>query len=561
MNVGTPSRGGRRIDLGFGIGHLWRNAPGKIRRTCIPERRVEHQKRAHPMKLKFRHKVFLTFLLNSLAVVICMVLIARYYAHRNFEEYLNKMEKERLVQLAGALSREYRSSGGWDLVLKKWGGLLEMASGGPGRPPKHDLSGKPPVHPPPLPPPGDEHPPPELASLLFFGPHEHPPHGDGPDKSHETREPRPLHGLPPGKTDMAPRIGLFDADKRPLTRTGPTSADECRLEAVIADGQTVGWLGIERRERPPHPLDTEFLRRQSSMFYSIGGVALLLALIVTFVLSRHLLEPLKELAQGTRALTSRRFETRIQVRSKDEFGQLASDFNDMAQALERYEQMRQQWMADISHELRTPLAILRGEIEAMQDGVREITPEALDSLHFEVQHVGRIVHDLHDLSLIESRTFDAEPEAVNPLEVLEETVRSFHTRFEQRGMKIETSGGGRAAIMADAGRLRQLYSNLMENALRYADAPGTLAISSGFEEGLISIQFEDTGPGAPEDSLGRLFDRLYRVDKARSRSQGGSGLGLAICKSIAECFGGRIEASNGPLGGLRVVVVFPVLPG
>ena len=109
----------------------------------------------------------------------------------------------------------------------------------------------------------------------------------------------------------------------------------------------------------------------------------------------------------------------------------------MAQALERYEQMRQQWMADISHELRTPLAILRGEIEAMQDGIREITPEALESLHFEVLQVSRIVHDLYDLSLIESQAFQAELAVVNPLEVLAETLRSFSPRFEKQGIRIE----------------------------------------------------------------------------------------------------------------------------
>ena len=235
----------------------------------------------------------------------------------------------------------------------------------------------------------------------------------------------------------------------------------------------------------------------------------------------------------------------------------------MAQALERYEQMRRQWMADISHELRTPLAILRGEIEAMQDGVREITPEALESLHFEVLHVNRIVHDLHDLSLIESQAFPAELAVVNPLEVLDETLRSFSPRFEQRGIRIEADGGapGQVTIMADADRLKQLFANLMENALRYVHTPGVLKIFPELKDGRLFLVFEDSGPGVPEESLKRLFDRLYRVDKARSRAQGGSGLGLAICKSIVEYLGGEIKASNAPAGGLRITITFPVLSG
>ena len=160
----------------------------------------------------------------------------------------------------------------------------------------------------------------------------------------------------------------------------------------------------------------------------MGSVALILALFVTFVLSRHLLAPVKELEKGTRALSSRRFDTRIAVRSHDEFGQLAAGFNAMAQALEKHQQTQQQWLVDISHELRTPLAILRGEIEAMQDGVRTVTRQGLDSLHIEVMHLGRIVRDLHDLSLIESRNFGSEPAAVNPLEILTETLECFRTR-------------------------------------------------------------------------------------------------------------------------------------
>jgi two-component system sensor histidine kinase BaeS len=165
--------------------------------------------------------------------------------------------------------------------------------------------------------------------------------------------------------------------------------------------------------------------------------------------------------------------------------------------------------------------------------------------------------------LIESRTFDAEMTAVDPLKVLEDTLRSYQTRFEQWGIRIVENGAGTrpVAIKADSGRLRQLFSNLLENTLRYARAPGVLKISHELKEAQFFLHFEDSGPGVPEEALGRLFDRLYRVDKARSRSQGGSGLGLAICKGLMECFGGRIAASQAASGGLRISIAFPVLPG
>jgi two-component system sensor histidine kinase BaeS len=488
------------------------------------------------VKLKFRHKVFLTFLLNSLAIVISMLLIAGYFAFRNFEAYVNKVETARLDELVEALSQEYKKSRSWTPILDDLGHWLQMTGIRRGYHPIGGVSGEPPFPPPP--------------PLLPV-----PPEPGNPRKG----EPAPFSKPPlPPPGPLHDQILLFDAEKRPLTGTEPVPADVYQMKPIHSDGRVVGWLGVRRHERPTHPLDLEFLRLQSQTFCAMGGVALFLALLVTFVLSRHLLAPVKELAQGARALTSRRFDTRIEIRSKDELGQLAADFNAMAQALERYEQMRRQWMADISHELRTPLAILRCEIEAMQDGLRDIGRETLESLHFEVLHVSRIVHDLHDLSLIESQPFYVEKTPVHPLEVLEETLKSFHTRFEQRGIGIEAQrvGNKEIAIMADGGRLTQLFSNLLENTLRYANAPGVLKISHELTNGGLSLYFEDSGPGVPEESLELLFDRLYRVDKARSRAQGGSGLGLAICRSIVERFGGKIEASNGSSGGLRISIYF-----
>lgn len=490
------------------------------------------------MKMKFAHKVFLSFLLNSLVIVLCMLLFGRYFASRNFENYVGKMEMERLKQLSEALGQEYRKSGNWEAVLSNWPHWLRWSAMMPGPPPGEGIAGRPPLPPPPP----------------FSPPMEGNP-GMG-------RPPAPgILPPPPGHHPDPPRIMLFDAEKNPLTQRELASVDDSRLEPITVDGHPIGWVGLKKVERPSHPLDVEFIKHQSQMFYSTGAVALILAVLVTYALSRHVLAPVRKLAEATRALSSRRFETRIEGPYRDELGQLAADFNAMAQALERHEQMRRQWIADISHELRTPLAILRGEIEALLEGMREITREALESLHFEILHLARIVHDLRELTLIESRAVDMELNVVNPFEVLEETLKSFQKRFQNLGMEIEGSDQcpGQVLILADADRLRQLFSNVLENTLRYADAPGVLRISSELKDDRLALHFDDSGPGVPEDSLGRLFDRLYRVDRARSRAHGGSGLGLAICRGIVERFGGWIEAQHGPLGGLRIAMVFPVL--
>lgn len=491
----------------------------------------------------------MTLMLNSLAIVICMVVIARHYAFRNFDAYVNKVESERLNLLVETLGQEYKKNQDWEPIMRDLGHWLAVSGIGLGGPLGHEEP-RPPFSSvsfaliPPVPPMDDGSPPGETTPL------------DQPPPA-----PPPFHGGPPPPLGMPPHFCLMDVDKRPLTQTGPPSAEEFRLlKPIMAEDKLVGWLGVRGAPWRFTRQDAEFRRLQSETFFIIGGVSILLAILVTFVLSRHLLAPVKELAAGTRALTFRRFETRVEVRSPDEFGQLATDFNAMVQALERYEQMRRQWIADISHELRTPLAVLRGEIEAMEDGVRAVTPEALESLHSEVLHVSRIVHDLHDISRIESEAAETEKSAVDPLAILDETLKAFATRLESSHYSVEVIGDRSVQVTMTANpvRLRQLFSNLVENTLRYAPAPGPLRISCETAHDSFSLHFQDSGPGVPEESLGRIFDRLYRVDKARSRANGGSGLGLAICKSIVESYGGRIGASNVPTGGLRVSMVFPM---
>ena len=241
-----------------------------------------------------------------------------------------------------------------------------------------------------------------------------------------------------------------------------------KLTPVKVNGRVAGWLGIGKFGEfggATRPLDIEFMKRQSETFYATGLAVLILAGLVTFVLSRHLLAPVRELERGTKALESRRFDTRIDVRSGDELGRLAAGFNAMAQALEKHQKTQQQWLVDISHELRTPLAILRAELEAMQDGVRSVTGLGLGSLHQEVLHLGRIVGELHDLSLIEAGSFRSELVPVNPLEILTETAERFRRRLDLRGIVLDLQDvtEGSVFVQADADRLKQLFSNLIEN--------------------------------------------------------------------------------------------------
>lgn len=145
------------------------------------------------------------------------------------------------------------------------------------------------------------------------------------------------------------------------------------------------------------------------------------------MLSRYLLRPVRILAEGTHAIAERRFDTRVKINSYDEFGQFASDFNAMAETLDSFEKQRQQWISDISHELGTPLSVLRGEIEAMQDGIRQPNPERFESLHAEVLHLARIVDDLKLLSRAEAGQLNLCKVVLDPVKLLQQTLENLRT--------------------------------------------------------------------------------------------------------------------------------------
>lgn len=496
------------------------------------------------MKIRMRlsFKFFMVFLLAFVVLIVLMVMAIQLYAQWSFFHYIQTVEALRLDEVATTLSEEYAVNQGWEQLRnngQRWTYILRPLGPppDPGRYPRLP-SGLFPLR--------------SKASRDYDELAKEQPYGQGP-RPHGEDGPVPI--------GIESRFTLFDMGGKPVAGRG-TSTRNHTLKRVAVAGNTVGWLGLLKEERLSKPMDLAFVREQSYAFYTIGALMLVVASGIAFFLSRHLLSPIHQLAGGTRALASLRFGTRIEVQTGDELGQLASDFNLMSKTLERYEEMRKQWISDISHELRTPLSILQGEIEAIQDGVREPDGRVLESLHAEVLHLGRIVADLHDLSLADIGALRVIREPVKALRILSETVHLFRNRFSEAHIDLlnNTDGHGTILLQADPARLTQLFTNLLENALRYMDRPGVLNIEYSVSGDFLDIYFEDSGPGIPEEALELLFDRLYRVDSSRTRAAGGSGLGLAICRAIVEAHGGKITASNGSAGGLAIHITLPLMP-
>jgi two-component system sensor histidine kinase BaeS len=270
--------------------------------------------------------------------------------------------------------------------------------------------------------------------------------------------------------------------------------------------------------------------------------------------------PLQELQATTQRLASGDFSARVTVSADDELGRLGQDFNALAQTLERNEQARRRWVADISHELRTPLAVLRAEIEALQDGVRPLERAAIDALHADAVRLGRLVDDLYELSMSDLGALTYRKEPTDVAEILAADVDAFAARYEAAGLalRLDNRLDDASTLRADPHRLSQLFRNLLRNSLQYTDPGGGLGVGLGREDREVVIDFRDTAPGVPDDALPRLFERLYRVDASRSRATGGAGLGLAICRNIVEAHGGRILARPAPEGGLWVQVRLPL---
>jgi two-component system sensor histidine kinase BaeS len=204
------------------------------------------------------------------------------------------------------------------------------------------------------------------------------------------------------------------------------------------------------------------------------------------------------------------------------------------------------------------LSVLKGEIEALQDGVRVADADSLASLAQEVAQLWRLVEDLRTLSLSDLGALNYHKEPLDLGELLEEIVDDHYPTLQQADIDVELKLSGTPMLLADGQRLTQLFTNLLQNTLRYTDAPGRLQISLQQQGRQIRVGWQDSAPGVSAADLPRLTDRLYRVDVSRDRASGGSGLGLAIARAIVEAHDGSMSASQSPAGGLAWQIVFPV---
>lgn len=463
------------------------------------------------MRITITRRIFLALTIVSLLILALNAMVTRWSFQRGFLDYVAQQEAATVESAAASLAEFYRDAGGWEPLRhnpRKWNDLLrpDEARPGPGRSP---------------------------------GPGGHPP-----------PQPDPL--------GLTRRLTLVDAEGVQIIGP-PAETQPTRSVPIVVDEITVGFISVAPRRQLSNPLDQSFASDQERSIYLIAATALLIAATISAVLARQLTRPLLALAVATRSITAGDYHTRIADDRGDELGDLARDLNQLTETLDKHRSARRQWVANIAHELRTPLAILRGELDAIDDGIRTFDAATQKSLQAEVARLTSLVVDLHDLSIYDEGGTDFQRESTDIGQILSTVLNNSRNRLRDAGIELRISIADQPLpVLGSRTRLEQLFTNLVENTIRYTDAPGTLSVSCRQHGSSIEVGFSDSPPSVPPNSQAHLFERLYRVDASRNRDSGGSGLGLSICKSIVETHGGAIEAVDSPTGGLTIRMRLPL---
>jgi len=296
----------------------------------------------------------------------------------------------------------------------------------------------------------------------------------------------------------------------------------------------------------------------------IAVAAGLSAVLLILGLSRRILAPVETLTAAARRMEAGDLSQRVEIKSRDEIGDLARAFNAMADGLTRLEELRRNMVSDVAHELRTPLSNIQGYLEAIQDGVVEPEQRIIDSIHEEALLLNRLVDDLQDLSLAEAGQLRLERRPTELAPVVWKAVEAIQPQAAASEITLRVDlPEGLPLVDVDPERVGQVLRNLLDNALTHTPAGGKIAVTAGASGRWVEVSVQDTGDGITAEDLPHVFERFYRADKSRSRATGGAGLGLAIARQLVEAHGGEIGAqSDGVPGrGTRFSFRLPVEGG
>ena len=469
------------------------------------------------------------FALMFVQVLLCVLVIGlamTWNLRRGFSQYLIDRESELLSSFTEVASEVIVSNHGLDALRNNPRLMREMLETVVGRTgavaPQREGDRRPPGHP----------------------PQGRPDPGARPD-------------LPPRNADFRGRVAIYDLNGAMVTGF-PLDPEENLLSLPIKVNGIVVAYAKAALPVESDGIDADFLRHQSSLI-ALAAIALLLGSAITsWLLAKRWAGPLHDIQIGTAKVAAGDFDVRLNERGSIEIADAIGNINTMVEALKRLETARRRWLADISHELRTPVTVLRGEIECLNDGIRQPTAAVIQSLHEEIIAVSALLDDVHLISIADLGKMPCRLSHFDLVTPCKRALERFRSSAEQKGLELELdSPGQQVEVIADVGRLDQVLGNLLSNAIKYTDGPGRIRLAASRSGNGVSLTVEDSAPAPSHDEIERLFEPFYRTDSSRSRLEGGSGLGLAVCKAIIEAHAGQIRASASALGGLRVDIELP----
>jgi two-component system sensor histidine kinase BaeS len=464
-------------------------------------------------------KIFTAIAATAVLVVLVMALMVAILMRDGFAQYLLKGELARFDELTISLAETYQD--GWPELAAdpmRWDDFVRSHAQHPG----------PDNGPPPWPPRG-----PNSGNL--------PPRGGG----------HPLEG----------RLVLLDADGELIAGNAKRSALFERrpicVENSCAGKKALGYVGLNAPIGSGTASDAFFLRAQYSSLALAALIAIVMSAAAAYLIARQLLVPIRRLETGAKTMAAGNYTSRIKEGRTDELGQLIGHYNTLAATLDQTSKAEREWISNTSHELQTPLAVLRAQIEALQDGIRKPDEKTLTEMHAALMRLSRLVQDLKTLSYAREADLAINLAPDDLSEIARQAAETAKPKLNAKGIGLELNLPAQILVACDRGQIGQVIDNLLENACRYTDGPGKVRVNLQDVDGFALLTVDDTPPAAPDEDVLRLFDRFYRVESSRSRAYGGSGLGLSICKTIIEAHGGTIVAGQSDMGGLQIAIRLP----
>ena len=377
-----------------------------------------------------------------------------------------------------------------------------------------------------------------------------------------------------GSGNVGSRSNNIDASKFPLSQEAYADAlsGTNSYETFLVDGKhpiRVITMPILREKKLVNLVQVgtsleavkETLRNLRIFLFTAVPSVLVFATLFARFLARRALKPISKIIKTARDIgQGQELSQRIPVfKVQDELGQLALTFNEMMDRLENsFAQMRQ-FSSDASHELRTPLTVLQGQNELVLSKLRDPKEyqEVIISNLEEIKYMSKVLEDLFVLSRSDENQVLLNYKRMDLRDLVEEVCRHAEILAEEKDISIVIAFLEQVKINGDEVRLRQMVWNILHNGIKYTQPGGELKVSLLEESGFALLSIQDTGIGIPEKDLPFIFDRFYRVDKARSKDEGGSGLGLSICRHIAEAHKGKIKVESKPGLGTRFKIHIP----